>query len=133
MFASPWNARMRPGRGHAALSVLLLLIAIFFPLGAVPAAEESELPSSDAQVMHAFTESLKEGSERGIIEEQKKHLILFVMGIALLICLFATAGLGIAMAIYGKRVLLAHTLLAGLCVTLATVHAVAAVVWFWPF
>lgn len=90
-------------------------------------------PSSDTQVIQAFSEALRENAQRAELTEQRKHSILFLMGIALLISMLATAGFGVAMAIYGKNVFVAHTVFAGVSVTLALAHAVTAVVWFWPF
>jgi hypothetical protein len=55
------------------------------------------------------------------------------MGAALLIFIIVTAALGIAMAIYGKRVFVAHMIFAGFSVTLAIAHSVVAIVWFFPF
>src|SRR3569832_199088 len=47
--------------------------------------------------------------------------------------ILVTAGLGIAMALFGKEVYLAQMLSAGFSVFLAVSHAVTAVVWFFPF
>lgn len=87
----------------------------------------------DTQVMHAFTQQDREGSDALEVPDRKKHLILFVMGAALLIFLVVTAALGVAMALYGKRVFVAHMIFAGFSVTLAIVHSIVAVVWFFPF
>lgn len=113
--------------------ILLVLVPALSPLGSRSALAEEAAPSADVQVMQAFAESMRENAERQQLSDQRKHSILFLMGIVLLVCIFATAGLGIAMAIYGKKVFVAHTVFAGLSITLATVHAVVAIVWFWPF
>src|SRR3569832_1400336 len=47
--------------------------------------------------------------------------------------ILVTAGLGIAMALFGKEVYLAQMLSAGSSVFLAVAHAVTAVVWSFPF
>lgn len=84
---------------------------------------------------------------RGFIEEEQqqqepssdvdsarwKHRILFLMGLVLLASLLAAAGLGVAMGIYGKPVLVLHMVLAGFSVTLALVHAIVSIIWFFPF
>lgn len=62
-----------------------------------------------------------------------QHKILFYMGVALLIGVLVTAGLGVAMAILGKEVFVAHMLSAGVTVFLSIAHAVVAIVWFFPF
>ena len=89
--------------------------------------------SRDSQVMHAFTQQAAEGGGVLKIPEKQKHLILFIMGAALLIFIIVTAALGVAMALYGKRVFVAHMIFAGFSVTLAIVHSIVAVVWFFPF
>jgi hypothetical protein len=58
---------------------------------------------------------------------------MFAMGIALLLLVIATASLGIAMALYGKQVFVAHMVCAGMSVFLSIAHAVTAIVWFFPF
>lgn len=85
---------------------------------------------------------------RGFIEQQQtqpldeqgfgakikqKRQILFLMGIVLLVGIFTTLSLGIAMALYNKPVFVAHMVFAGITATLALVHAVTAMVWFYPF
>lgn len=116
-------------------AALILLVAVpaLSPLGSRPALADEAAPSADVQVMQAFAESMRDNADRQHFSDQRKHAILFLMGIVLLVCIFATAGLGVAMAIYGKKVFVAHTVFAGLSVTLAVVHAVVAIVWFWPF
>lgn len=84
------------------------------------------------EVMQAFEETVEE-SEIVAISKQEKHQILFFMGAVLLILVFVTAGLGIAMGIYGKPVFVPHMVFAGLTATLALVHAIVAMVWFYPF
>ncbi len=83
--------------------------------------------------MQAFTEQQRELSDSRKISEERKHLIMFGMGVLLLVLLLTTAVLGVNMAIYGKRVFVAHTIFAGLSVTLAIAHAVVGIVWFFPF
>lgn len=82
--------------------------------------------------MHAFTEQSRE--EAGVLDvpERQKHLILFIMGAVLLVFLIVTVVLGVAMAVYGKRVFIPHMIFAGFSLTLAIVHSVVAVVWFFP-
>jgi len=119
-------------------SLLWLILSVLLLLGGVghaqdgagqPAAEQAP----DTQVMHAFTLQEREGREALAVPERQKHLILFIMGAALLIFIVITAALGVAMALYGKRVFIPHMIFAGFSVTLAIVHAVVAVVWFFPF
>ncbi|MDO9371925.1 MAG: hypothetical protein Q7U07_04960 [Gammaproteobacteria bacterium] len=66
-------------------------------------------------------------------EIKQKRQILFLMGSVLLIGIFTTLSLGIAMALYNKPVFVAHMVFAGITATLALIHAVTAMVWFYPF
>jgi len=90
--------------------------------------------SSESQVIQAFTS--QEGDiESSIIkiDDQRKRQVMFAMGVPLLIFIFITVGLGIAMGVFGKDVYIAHMVFAGLSLTLALGHAVVGLVWFWPF
>ena len=90
--------------------------------------------SSESQVIQAFT-SQEEDIESNIIkiDDQRKRQIMFAMGVPLLIFIFITVGLGVAMGVFGKDVYIAHMIFAGLSLTLALGHAVVGLVWFWPF
>lgn len=76
-----------------------------------------------------------QSQEHGVkaVSDHRRHQILFVMGALLLTGIITTASLGVAMGIFGKEVFLAHMVSAGLTVFLAAAHAVAAMVWFFPF
>jgi len=89
--------------------------------------------SRDSQVMQAFTQQATEGANTLEVPVRRRHLIMFIMGAALLVFITVTAALGVAMALYGKRVFVAHMVFAGFSVTLAIIHSVVAVVWFFPF
>ncbi len=96
-------------------------------------AESSTLEQHSSGVLQGF-EGLHDGESRERhIATQSKHEILFWMGLSLLVLVLSTASLGIAMGVFGKEVYVAHMLSAGLSVTLAIVHAVVAMVWFWPY
>jgi len=45
----------------------------------------------------------------------------------------SVASVGIAVAAFGKPLFLVHMILAGLTVTVALVHVIVGVVWFFPF
>lgn len=119
-------------------SLCWFMLPVFLLLAAPAYAQNGEgelsaASSADSQVMHAFTQQELQGGDALEVPERQRHLILFSMGAALLIFLIVTAALGVAMAIYGKRVFIAHMIFAGFSVTLAIVHSVVAVVWFFPF
>jgi len=67
------------------------------------------------------------------VEAQKKHKILFIMGVCLLLGILSTAGLGLAMVLGDKPVFMWHMAIAGITVTLAIAHAVTSMIWFFPF
>lgn len=121
---------------------VLYLVSLLVSIPLVYAAEEQSMPvqmqseaeeQGSASVMGSFASDKSEKSELVQIEDQTKRLVMFVMGVPLLILLFATAALGVAMGVYGKHVFLPHMICAGLSLTLALGHAVVGIVWFYPF
>lgn len=102
---------------------------------AQPAWAESRPAEGDDSlvVMQAFNDQAVAEQAAYELSDEGKHKILFFMGAALLLLIAATAWLGVSMGIYGKDVFAAHMVCAGLTVTLGIAHAVAAVVWFFPF
>lgn len=111
------------------LMFLLLLLPLLAPsvAAAAPAAEQSS-----TAIMQQFAGEDEVAPERRI-ETERKHQILFIMGIALLVLLLLTGGFGIAMVVFDKEVFVAHMILAGLSMTLAVVHAATSIAWFWPY
>jgi len=95
------------------------------------ASQASESQSAEA-VMQQFAGD-DEISPQRKIETERKHQILFLMGISLLVLLLITGTLGIAMVAFGKDVFLPHMIFAGLSLTLAAVHSATAIAWFWPW
>lgn len=115
------------------------LSRFFFSLLAVgclltgPVAAAADRAASGEQVMQQFIAGKTGQSPEAALAEQKtRHQILFVMGFVLLIGIGTTVGLGIAMALYHKPVFIAHMIAAGFSLTLAIVHAIVAIVWFYP-
>src|SRR3569833_2085095 len=111
-----WLIGLRKG-----IVIALFSVTIFGGMGAAALAQEG------GEVLKGFTE--RQDVTHGVKEvaDKRKHQILFIMGIALLVGILVTAGLGIAMALFGKEVFLAHMLSAGFSVILA-VHAQEALV-----
>lgn len=113
----------------SSLALLTLTLLIITP--AIAADSPSVQKNDSIQVMEAFeNQSLSGKSE---ISDHKKHLIMFIIAVPLLLLLLVTAALGIAMVVYGKPVFLPHMICAGLSITLAIVHAIVGIVWFNPF
>jgi pheromone shutdown protein TraB len=121
------------------MGMLPLWMALFVGMlslgGFAGAAEENSDAGhvGDLRIVQQFNKDKDTLSEVVKISDREKHAILFGMGITLLILLLTTAVLGIAMGVYGKQVFIAHMVCAGLSVTLALAHSVAAIVWFFPF
>jgi len=119
-------------------TVFLLGLLILLPVMAQATIENSNQQSdpsrelSSEAVMQQFSGEQEESPERKI-ELQRKHEILFMMGVALLVLLFLTATMGIAVIAFEKDVFVAHIILAGLTLTLARVHAATSIAWFWPY
>lgn len=98
---------------------------------AAPAKGPSEGASSEI-IMQQFAGD-DEVSPQRKISTKRKHQILFLMGISLLVLLLITGTLGVAMGAFGKDVYLPHMIFAGLSLTLAIVHAATSIAWFWPY
>ena len=120
---------------HKHLIIFFWLISLLLGVHALPAfsAENQADVEEGGQVMQGFTElNLQKDKIKGM-SDKKKHIVLFSMGISLVILILTTAGLGLAMVLYRKPVFVAHMIFAGMSVTLALVHALAAMIWFFPF
>ena len=107
-----------------------MLLAVFLFMSApifVHAADESSL-----QIVESFNKNGDIQNPNDPSAKRKKE-IMFIMGIPLLIMLIATAALGIAMGVFGRKVFVAHMVLASLSLCLAIAHAIVGIVWFFPF
>jgi hypothetical protein len=113
--------------------LLWLLMGGFLFSGAVGLATVPAQADEKGEIIEGFI--AHQSQEHGVkaISDHRRHQILFAMGALLFIGILTTAGLGIAMGIFGKEVFLAHMISAGLTVFLAAAHAVASMVWFFPF
>jgi len=122
---------------------LMLLFGLFCMLpgqlahAAADTAPATTAAATDAQfsseaMMQQFAGDDEQAPERRI-ETKRKHEILFIMGISLLVLLVLTGTLGVAMVVFDRDVFAAHLIFAGLSLTLAAAHAATAIAWFWPF
>ncbi|MEQ6340680.1 MAG: hypothetical protein M3A44_03280 [Gammaproteobacteria bacterium] len=111
--------------------LVLFLVAIF--TGVLASPPVSANANESHEVMQSFVNKEQTVGKDVLIADKKKHQILFVMGILLLIGIIGAAAFGIAMAVFGKQVFVAHMVFAGFSVFLAIAHAVTAIVWFFPF
>lgn len=130
-FAS-W-ALPRLGFSSGIRSVLLALTLVVSG-SAAQAASERVPDTNGTQVLEAFDrQQMQRVNEASALTDHKKQVIMFAMGVPLVILLLITGGLGIAMGVYGKQLFITHMVFAGLTMTLALVHVVVALVWFYPF
>ena len=98
---------------------------------ALACAAEAGPTDNGAQVLQSFE---KAQPQKVVDETQRtRHKVMFLLGIPLLILLLITGSLGLATGLYGKQLFVLHMLFAGLSVTLAIVHAIVGLVWFFPF
>lgn len=67
------------------------------------------------------------------LSDVRKHTIMFWLALPLLLMLLTTSGLGVATGIFGKRLFIPHMICAGLTLALVIAHAIAGIVWFYPF
>lgn len=123
------------GDSYARLIVswLIVTMLVMFCAVSIARAEENDQKGSSAKVMEAFEKQAIQNKADGPSTIQKKQLTMFLLGVSLLILLLVTGALGIAMGIYGKQVFVLHMISAGLTITLACVHAIVGIVWFYPF
>ena len=113
------------------LTVLLLLS---FNLAPLVQAAEAPRDVNGVQVLEDFDRQQADRVDSAAaIGDKKKHLVMFLLGIPLLILLLTTGAVGIAMGLFGKPLFLLHMILAGLTMTLALVHVIVGLVWFYPF
>lgn len=129
------SAKSNPHPGVVA-TVGLLAFTTLFLFFVVPARADDSVQKGDStRVMEAFERQPQSDQEKlnRPMTIQKKHLVMFLLGVPLFILLLVTGALGIAMGVYGKQVFVWHMISAGLTITLAFVHAITGIVWFYPF
>jgi len=112
---------------------LLTAVLLLFCTTPISRAADTGQKGDSVKVMEAFEQHASQNKIDRPLTIQKKHLTMFLLGVPLLAMLLITGGLGIAMGIYGKQVFVLHMISAGLTITLAFVHAILGVFWFYPF
>jgi hypothetical protein len=112
----------------------IALAASLLLLSAPPVyADEASKGTDSAQIMREFNQQHIDAERAKSITDKDKQRIMFLLGVLLITLVLITGGLGIAMVVYGKPVFVAHMIFAGLSITLAFVHAIVGIVWFYPF
>lgn len=115
-------------------SLLIALVASLSIMFVLPAnAQETAHEGESAQILQAFNKQHRETEHAKSITDNDKQRIMFLLGVVLITLVMITGGLGIAMGVYGKQVFVAHMVFAALSMTLAVVHAIVGLVWFYPF
>jgi len=115
-------------------SVALAATILTLPVFTVTAnAEETSQAGESAQILQQFNKQHMEVEHAKAISDKTKQRIMFLLGVSLLTLVLITGGLGLAMGLFGKQVFVAHMVFAALSVTLAIVHAIVGLVWFYPF
>jgi hypothetical protein len=122
-----------PSAMVASRKLILLMLFMFLVVPATQAADSAQ-ESNGTRVLEAFDRQQVQRVDEGVaLSDHKKHLIMFLLGIPLIIMLLITGALGIAMVVYGKPLFVVHMISAGLTVTLAIAHVIVGVAWFFPF
>ena len=116
-------------------AISLVLISATLTISPVlPAfAEEATKSGESAQILQEFNKQHLETEHAKAISDKTKQRIMFLLGVTLLTLVLITGGLGLAMGLYGKQVFVAHMVFAALSVTMAIIHAIVGLVWFYPF
>ncbi len=112
--------------------LILVAAMLIMPVQTV-SAEETSPTGESAKILQEFNKQHMEVEHAKAISDKTKQRIMFLLGVALLTLVLITGGLGLAMGLFGKQVFVAHMVFAALSVTLAIVHAIVGLVWFYPF
>lgn len=103
-------------------------------MSVLPAHAETVSQAGESeQILQAFNKQHRDAEHAKSITDKDKQRIMFLLGVLLFTLVLITGGLGIAMGIYGKQVFVPHMIFAGLSVSMAIVHAIVGLVWFYPF
>jgi len=115
--------------------VLWLIMVVLFASFLAPVARAADNPQrgESVQMMEAFERQNTRVVDSNVLSDHKKHVVMFLMGVPLLVLILITGALGIAMGVYGKPLFVMHMIFAGLTMTLALAHVVVGLVWFYPF
>ncbi len=122
------------GRGMRFILTLILMLTTQVLAPASSADVPPSATSNGAQILEEFGRQQSQPLPRSSnIAEHERQVIMFSIGALLLLLLLGTASIGVAVAVFGKPLFLMHMIFAGLTVTVAIVHVIVGVVWFFPF
>jgi hypothetical protein len=96
-------------------------------------AQESPPSSDSAQILQEFNAQNRSDIREKAISLKEKQQIMFLLGLAVIVLVIITGGLGLAMGVFGKPMFVPHMVFAAFSITMAIVHAIVGLVWFYPF
>ncbi len=103
-------------------------------MSVMPAHAQDAPPQGDsAKILQEFNAQHRSDIRDKAIPLKEKQQIMFLLGVAVILLVIITGGLGLAMGIFGKPVFVPHMVFAAFSVTMAIVHAIVGLVWFYPF
>ena len=112
----------------------MIMVVSLSLLIVLPAHAQESAPSADsAQILQEFNAQNRTDIRAKAIPLKEKQQIMFLLGVAVIVLVIITGGLGLAMGIFGKPVFVPHMVFAAFSVTMAIVHAIVGLVWFYPF
>lgn len=116
------------------VSITLVALLSFMAVLPAQAAQESPPASSNgAVILQEFNAQSRTDIREKAIPLKEKQQIMFLMGVAVIVMVLITGGLGLAMGVFGKSVFVPHMVFAAFSITLAIAHAIVGLVWFYPF
>jgi hypothetical protein len=114
--------------------VSMILAASLSLLIVLPAhAQESPPPGDSAKILQEFNAQNRKDIRKNAVPLKEKQQIMFLMGVAVILMVIITGGLGLAMGVFGKPVFVAHMVFAAFSIVMAIAHAIVGLVWFYPF
>lgn len=112
----------------------VILAASLSLITVMPAHAQDSAPAGDSvQILQEFNSQHRSDIREKAIPLKEKQQIMFLLGVAVIVLVIITGGLGLAMGIFGKPVFVAHMVFAAFSITMAIVHAIVGLVWFYPF
>jgi hypothetical protein len=121
-----WKSVLRYAGIILALSLSIMIVS--------PAHAQESPPSGDgAQILQEFNAQNRKDIREKAIPLKEKQQIMFLLGLAVILLVIITGGLGLAMGVFGKPVFVPHMVFAIFSITMAIVHAIVGLVWFYPF
>ncbi len=113
--------------------LLLAVLGVWTPL-AQAQPQNPPNAASGAEILDQFNRQQGLCNNRStVITNHERQVIMFSIGAVLLLLLLSTASVGVAVGVLGKPLFVPHMILAGLTVTVALVHVIVGLVWFFPF